>query len=554
MKKFAALLLCAMMVLALALPAAAQEEAPLLKGDYTVADKEIVCVGLPIPGGETITVTADALPYEHVTFSTMEKEEMPITFVCVTDLSKNFTKVQREQMTTALQAISSAMRPIDSMMILGMGNKLTINSPLTTAQEREQAITGSWPYANVTYINTCVTQMVDELTVPGKYTGNMCIIILSDGVDDLSSPQQHTQAVASVKTSGLNVNTIALVDSIVTPYARNQAVNLTDFAQASVNGMHFAPILDAITAEDAAKQIVQTALNAPVLRIDGSHLDHSGGDVYLEATCETDDVIYSGTVTVTADDVASIPAYVEETLPPETTVPETTVPETTVPETTEPATEEAKSSILGTIQGTIQGLIEKVKNQEISYLLIAGVAAAALGVILLISAIVVWARSGKKDDDEEEDEDDMVFMDDDASLNADAIADMNFSLDALDSLLASFSPSEEAVPAAGRTVRLLEQPSNIPTKEFFLPEREEKSFGRNLRSDFVLNGEDTNLSSLHFSLIYTGGELQIRDCGSTNGTKVGGKQLKPDQWTTVAPGAVITAGSFEYTLEDVSAE
>ena len=107
MKKLAVLVLSALLVLTLVCPAAAEEPLPLLKDTYTVEDNQIICKGLPVSGQGAVTVTADGVELTAVTCSTYAEEEIPITFLCVVDLSKNLSAVQRSQMNEALQAISS---------------------------------------------------------------------------------------------------------------------------------------------------------------------------------------------------------------------------------------------------------------------------------------------------------------------------------------------------------------------------------------------------------------------------------------------------------------
>lgn len=550
MKKLAVLVLSALLVLTLVCPAAAEEPLPLLKDTYTVEDNQIICKGLPVSGQGAVTVTADGVELTAVTCSTYAEEEIPITFLCVVDLSKNLSAVQRSQMNEALQAISDQMRPADKMILVGMGAEFTMGEILPTKEDREAAIRRGWTFASVTYIDRCMLRLVEELTVPGKYSDHMSIIVLSDGLDDISSQQAENQAYDAVENSGLTINTITLVDSVVTNYARNRALAMDKFAQLSVNGLHFTPSIDAISASDAAKQIVDAAHNAPVLRIDGGYLDHSGEAVALEALCVTDSGTYASAIVIHSGDIAAIPAAATEpaTLPTEAmTEPVTeTVTEAVTETTAEAVTETTEAAAQPQKTSPIKA---KTRLNGVSYLLVGGIAAAILGVVLLLAAIVAWRR-----DEAEENDDDMEFMDQD---NPPPVLDVPVDLDdivipddAFDKAMGKSAFDPESIPqgARGCRITLTAQPKGVTALEFFLPVNNQKTIGRTQRADYVLDGSDNNLSGCHFALQCTAEGAAIRDCSSTNGTMLNGTPLEPEQWQPLHTGDTIYAGSREYQI------
>lgn len=69
--------------------------------------------------------------------------------------------------------------------------------------------------------------------------------------------------------------------------------------------------------------------------------------------------------------------------------------------------------------------------------------------------------------------------------------------------------------------------------------------GRQLQSDIVLN--DSNVSRRHAEFECSGGEVVVRDLGSTNGTKVNGVAVHGDQ--LLQHGDVIGLGSIEVRFE-----
>lgn len=542
MKKLAVLVLSALLVLTLVVPAVAEDPLPLLQETYTVEDNQIICKGLPIHGNGTITVTADGGDLDAVTCSSYGQEEIGITFVVVTDLSRNLSQVQRSQMNEALQAISDQLGAQDKMILVGMGVELTIGSPMTTKAEWDAAINGTWNYTANTYIDRCILRLMEELTVPGAYNDPMSIIVLSDGLDDIGSPQAEKDAYAAVETSGLTVNTITLLDSSITEYARTRSQAMDQFAELSVNGIHYTPSIDAITAGDAAKQIVDAAHNAPVLCIDGAYLDHSGSNVTVEALCVTNNGTYASAITIHGSDITAIPEPTEATTEPpteETTQPVTEAATEPVPETTAPK---------ATPKATFNFQLNRV-----TLLLIGGIAAAVLGVVLLLAAIVAWRR------DEAEEDDDVEFMDQD---NPPPVKDVSVQLDDIvipdddfDTVLDKIT-QPKADGALGSRITLTVPATNTPVLQFSLDLGQEKTLGRTDRADYVLDGGDSNLSGCHFALKQTERGLSIRDCASTNGTMVGGQMLTAGQWQPIRSGSTIFAGSREYllTAEPITAD
>jgi hypothetical protein len=61
--------------------------------------------------------------------------------------------------------------------------------------------------------------------------------------------------------------------------------------------------------------------------------------------------------------------------------------------------------------------------------------------------------------------------------------------------------------------------------------------------------QDRALSRRHFEIAWNGKNAALRDCGSTNGTSINGRLLRPDEAVGLRPGNRISAGKTEFLFE-----
>ena len=71
--------------------------------------------------------------------------------------------------------------------------------------------------------------------------------------------------------------------------------------------------------------------------------------------------------------------------------------------------------------------------------------------------------------------------------------------------------------------------------------------GRKEQSDFVIHG-DRAVSGSHLKLMYDGTDVYVEDMYSTNGTKLNGERIAPEEKRRVADGDVIMIAETQITL------
>ena len=81
----------------------------------------------------------------------------------------------------------------------------------------------------------------------------------------------------------------------------------------------------------------------------------------------------------------------------------------------------------------------------------------------------------------------------------------------------------------------------------FIVAKERTTVGRDTSADIAIN--DSRLSRTHFEIVWDGKNAGLRDLGSTNGTRVGGKAVTE---TALPADSVITAGQSQFVFRVIA--
>lgn len=564
MKKVIAVFLSLVMLAALAASAGAD---PVFLHPFTQVDDSALYLAGGPAGDGTITVGVNGQSFDNYTITAVQDAGLPITYYCIVDQSSSLSNSQKEQQYRALTALSDAMRPIDRMVLVLMGEELSFGEPLATAEERQQGIDQACVYpARFTNLNASIVSALETITAARDDESLGCILLITDGLDNARIAVSQEEVNQAIRSSGLSLCTLAVVDPWADKSAQKNANRMEEYASQSIGGFSVIPSRNdfgsATYVEDALNQVVNHVLSGAVLSLDLSQLPSGMDALEIEVTWQQGDTRVSDKCSV---DGALIPAPTEptqpETLPPETTQPETTQPlppETTQPETTAPT--ETTPPVHSPSPGG--------NSRMLLILLVIGT-----GLLLFLIVLAVLLRYNQRSLEEPEpkskpkkerrrnkapasEEEDWEKLDiSELTVQKNKPESGQQPKPELQNEPDRKSPGPQpgkALPKRDTTpgcrVRLVPADHPEDAIEFFIGVNESVTLGRNKRSDITLNETDTALSGLHFELQWDSRVLHLRDRKSTNGTALNGVPLRPEGWVRVTGNAVIQAGSDRYTV------
>lgn len=552
MKKTLAFILCLAMVASLAVCAGA--ESVFLHPFTRVDDSSLYLSGLPIEDG-TVSVTVNGQLFDHCTVTTVEESALPLTYYCVVDQSSSLSQSQRRQQLQALTALNDAMRPNDSMVLVNLHEDISFGEPLTTREAREQAITQACNYtAQTTSLNASLVKLAQTVAAARDDKSLSCILLITDGMDDAIIPASQEEAYQAIRSTGLSLCTVALVDPWAEGYNQRRANQLAEYAAQSLGGFSVIPSrnnYDSPTCvEDSMKQVLTHVLSGSVLSLDVRQLPTTANPLEIEITWQ-----HNGTRTVDqcSVDAALLPAPTEPPQPETTAPPETTVPvETTAPaESTAPTQPET----LPTETTPPAPVTPLRKNATTLMILLA--AGFVLLIILIVLSVLLWRKQHCLEEPEKPQKQNRRGKAAPAAKDGDwenlDISEMTVQKNRPevnnDSAMNPSDPWVKPIPQAHSCkVHLVPESRPEESLEFTIEVNEGVTLGRTKRSTIILNETDTALSGIHFELQWDSRVLHLRDRRSTNGTALNDVPLRAESWVRVENKAIIQAGSDRYTI------
>lgn len=566
MKKFSAFALCIVLMLSLAMPVGARN----FITSYAVNDSNLIAVGMAEARDGEVSVTVNGVAVDPE-ISTVGSENIPVTYVVMQDCSSSLSLFQKNAQSAFISSFASKLRPVDRMMVIRMAGKLSVGKVLTTAEEIKAEIAAPMTYSWGVMLYDNIMQILKTLEDEQTYPGMKCVVVLSDGRDDQLTAVTESDAMEALRNSDIPVFGVGLMDQFPDNYFKNMLTSFEELCRTSNGGRCFTVDQESMKAADAAEQITALVQNQLAVKLNAGKLARNGNAVELVITAGNK----TGSITVPA---AELPAYaapteavkVQETEPIAEEPTEITAPpapiivpaptaETAPVETapiveTAPTAESAVETTAAPEKETIAVNTpsgEKSNSNLIFYLLIGGgVAAIVAAVAVLI--LLLRPRYDYEEELETPDSNGLEFM---AAMDPVAVPDIKLSIpdeewkeEPVKQILPMEHKSEIKVEKQNLIVRLIYAEDRQPALTLKLPVNGSKTLGRNTRADIVLNETDTSLSGLHFELYWDGHALQLRDCGSTNGTTVNGARMPADTWIMIKDGSSLRVGSYEYGI------
>ena len=507
-KKLISLLLCCLFLAAAVIPATALQEEQIIEtvmydGDWM----QILCAD-PQDSSRTYTLKLEDQKLEFE-LRDVQSEDIPVTLLCLVDLSQSKGGKALAEKQQALSQISDRMGSADEMVIAKSGKEVMFSAPLDSADQRKAEIEALAENKDPSCLYSSIVSCLSKLDGESGYHDFKALVILSDGLDDDENGTSQSEVMAAIADIHVPVFTVAISeDGKVTEQLRT----LGSFARASYGGIAMSNTEDQefqqsdINGSEYGEVIWSALQTTDVLRTDLNEMDLDRDQKEQELTVKysTDSVSYSETTMLLTEDIP------------------------------EPEGEDSGE--------------KDEKNSYVPYLI--GGAIAIVAVVILV--VILACR--KKPEPEEENHTvapPPMYPDPFQNIPADPISDYGPTEPVTDSVQ-DYGPTTPDLPQAAApddyVVHLVSIPYGKFKLQFPLSEGEEVSFGRSAKAQIVLNAQDPKLSGRHFSLILRAGCYSLRDDNSRNGTWLNGVAIDPGVWMKFESGDKIRAGENEYRI------
>ena len=491
MKKLTAIILSLVLIFALTVPASAATAGEFLLQKYDVTSDTIFCYGKQLPQGGKLEVSVDSRVLEGVHFSTLEKENLPVTFYCLVDSATSLSDKAIQRYKDALLTLSSQMGSEDSMVLATIDGSFTESKPLTTKTARDGAINAIAGQVWYTNLYDGMSEALKSLETNKNYNTNRCLIVISDGHDDGKSLVKTDALLKQIKQTGIPVYSVVLSSASIT----SKEIDLhKEFTAESLGGFMTHLDKDGISASAAAQKIFNSVKGSSVIRINAEELQGYETDPELLIRYSTADSRYEDTILIRAVDIPVV-------------------------EMPEPG-----------------------PSREMML-------ACGIGAVLLVIGIAAFFLLRKKPEPAAPAEAEIPAIQDDFSSSFTAGSQSFYGSTGPVSFEAP-PKNAQTLPVENRCrVKAVAIMHSNVSAEFYLTPNMETTFGRTSKADIILNPNDTKLSSCHGCFLWDGKKLYVQDRGSTNGTAVNGERCTNTGWLQVESGSVLNAGLYEYRID-----
>lgn len=440
--------------------------------------------------------------------STLNKENVPISYKCVVDVSGSMSQERIDEAKAIIKDLATNKKPEDSIAITALGNELIQSEYMTDAAkicEKADYLTLTREDTNLYY---AIVQEIKGLQTVEHVNRKKCLIVFSDGADDQATGITKEEAENAVIDSHIPVFTVGLLKSKDNNNSKEMAKILGSFARISSGGEHFAPALGEGSAETIADSIIERLNCSLVLEESLDDVDVSGKEVVLKVIVSTNEgEIAEDSMNVSESDIKIIHAEQQKNI---------------VVPTAEPIIEEP--------------IIEEIPTEEVEEG-VSDIIIVAIIVVLLIVILVlfIFVKNKKK-----------VFKEEESLENFSA--ENNRTMGSLGDEGLTMAPSGYGESrATGKKYKvLLVRLGKKAQIKYDIDLYDTYTIGRSESKCRLALPKDTALSSVHCTLLVKNGKIFIKDEHSTNGTFVNGVPISGN--FQLNQDDVILLGSYEYRI------
>lgn len=545
-KKLIAFLAALFLFAALAVPSYAVQESKLIQ--WVQADQGRLSILLSTQTAKVdYAVTIDGQPVP-VSVQSIQSQALPVTVYCLVDTSGTINNYRTKLIQGTLTQISQSLSENDNMIITTVGETVQESAALETEQERADAIAAIEFSSKAADLYTSISDGITRLASATDMNPVRALVILSSGLNRNNSGVTDLEVRDAIEKTRVPVFSVAVV---VNTAEKEGGRILGTFARSSCGGTYQttasgnnAEIRWDATGQEFGAGVWKTISSYRVLTADLSQLElsTSGSEAKLTVSYTQDNSSFTDSVLIPTTGLIA-PTVPEETVDPEPMEAETAAEATE--EEKAPASAEAETEGETEIEPELtetepETMLKRLQLDEVplSAWIAAGVV--LLAVIILIPALAAKKKKAKK-------------LEQEAAKRAKDEQDELNRLKEEEERLAEARRREMrdtvSQPVPGCYVTMVDIPHGKSPKRFVVPIGEAVSFGRDTRAKYVLDGNDSQLSGLHFSLIIQSqSSIRVRDEHSTNGTYINGVQISQNGWSKMENGDKLRAGSREYRV------
>lgn len=484
----------------------------------------MICAGVEENDGEyTASLGGQTLP---LSTSHIGEEGLPVTVFCLVDTSGSINDYKMNLLQDTLFEISASMGEGDSMVIATIDNQLNIGEVMLTVEERSSAIESISSSHKDTNLYAGIVKSLERLTSDESYNPYKCLVILSDGNDCQDNGMTEQEVLTAIERSHLPVYTVALM---VKSSELEGGKIIGSFSRSSFGGLHLTtaaeggekPLRTDVTGAEFGSAIWNSLQNMVVLKADltDMEIDHSESEILLSVNLSSGSIVYTDSIGI---DSGELPYHSDESDNPDSTddPDPTDSPEPT--DNPNPADSPEPTEIP-----------DDTTSFVVQYWWIILIAAVVAVCILIVIFIILRKRSGR-------------HVEDMPPTNA-----VDQTIPEPAGLSVSPEPvvkEEDYHPEKTFSVKMTDIPHGTHRLLFVIPAYQAVTFGRDGRSQNVIDADDRKLSGVHFALIAQDGHYCIRDENSTNGTMVNGVSIAKMSWFKLQSGDKVRVGSYEYRI------
>lgn len=431
--------------------------------------------------------------------------ELPVTYYCLVDVSGSMNSQQMDQAKTALYKIVELMGEGDNMVIGTLGNTVTPTDFTSDKEALNNIISTLAPGNEDTNLYAGIVNSISALKSGIGVNYLRCLVILTDGMDDMVSGYTRDEAVRAISGSNIPVYTVAALRGAE---QADSAKQLGELARLSSGGFAFAPVIDGISGADAGANIVTSMNSGFVVQTDVSNISIGTRDEFLLRVQST---AVNGNLT-------------EDTM-------------------------QIYASDLPVIKH------DDPTPAEFPYWLIYLAAAAALILAAVIAALIMRSKKKKRLEAErierekrEAEEQERLRLEEERRKENEERQKLNAAAAAENSKKEEIEIYEPTTSSGRVDVKMIAIGSAHKTISFKVPTGKRFSIGRNGKADFIPDGFDKRLSGKHCAFYYFNGVMKVMDLGSTNGTYLNGIRVG-NEGSEVHNNDEILIGSHEYRVQ-----